>query len=124
MWRTPWPVDHVLRIIIHNFFVARGNQGEVAKMDRERLKLALEDRPLRSELDTINEMYDGRLRTAEAELRRHAAEQSNRLQVRGNTVLGGPFYDSGRPGRAGGGGGVVVRREGGIRGGWLCGRTE
>ena len=51
-------------------------------MDRERLKLALEDRPLRSELDAINEMYESRLKTAEAELRRHATEKSNRLQVR------------------------------------------
>ena len=75
-------------------------------MDRERLKLALEDRPLRSELDAINELYEGRLRTIEAELRQHAAEQSNRLQVSGNTVWGGPFYDSSRP--VGWRGGVLI----------------
>ena len=70
-------------------------------MDRERLKLALEDRPLRSELDTINEQYEGRLRTAEAELRRHAAEQSNRLQVRGDTVFGWSLLRLGSASRMG-----------------------
>lgn len=56
-------------------------QVEVAKMERERMKLALEDRPVRSEFEALNELHEDRLRTAEAELRRLIAELSNRLQV-------------------------------------------
>lgn len=50
-------------------------------MERERMKLALEDRPVRSEFEALNELHEDRLRTAEAELRRLIAELSNRLQV-------------------------------------------
>lgn len=56
-------------------------QVEVAKMERERMKLALEDRPVRSEFEALNELQAGRLRTTEAELRRLIAELSNRIQV-------------------------------------------
>lgn len=50
-------------------------------MERERMKLALEDRPVRSEFEALNELHEDRLRTTEAELRRLIAELSNRLQV-------------------------------------------
>ncbi|CBN73819.1 hypothetical protein Esi_0007_0108 [Ectocarpus siliculosus] len=53
---------------------------EVAKMERERIKLALEDRPVRSEFEALNDLHEGRLRTTETELRRLIAELSNRLQ--------------------------------------------
>lgn len=56
-------------------------KGEVANMERERLKLALQDRPLRSELESLNELQERRVRTTGAELRQHAAELSGRLQV-------------------------------------------
>lgn len=45
------------------------------------MKLALEDRPVRSEVEALDELHEGRLRTTEAELRRVVASQSNRLQV-------------------------------------------
>lgn len=51
-------------------------------MERERIKLALEDRPVRSEFEALNDLQEGRLRTTETELRRLVAELSNRLQVR------------------------------------------
>ena len=50
-------------------------------MERERMKLALEDRPVRSEFEALNELHEDRLRTMEAELRRLIAELSNRVQV-------------------------------------------
>lgn len=52
-------------------------------MERERMKLALEDSPLRSELESLNDLHEGRLRAAQSELRHNTAEKSNRLQVRG-----------------------------------------
>ncbi|CAM9243513.1 unnamed protein product, partial [Ectocarpus fasciculatus] len=55
-------------------------KAEVAKMERERIKLALEDRPVRSEFEALNDLQEGRLRTTETELRRLVAELSNRLQ--------------------------------------------
>lgn len=57
-------------------------QAEVAKMERERMKLALDDRPVRSELEALNKFHEDRLRATEAELRRLTAELSNRVQVR------------------------------------------
>lgn len=54
---------------------------EVAKMERERIKLALDDRPVRSELEALNKFHEDRLRTTQAELRRLTAELSNRVQV-------------------------------------------
>eukprot|EP00903_Cladosiphon_okamuranus_P008557 g8211.t1 len=56
-------------------------KGEVAKMERERMKLALEDRPVRSEFEALNELHEDRLRATEGELRRLIAELSNRLQA-------------------------------------------
>lgn len=50
-------------------------------MERERIKLALEDRPLRSEFESLNELHEDRLRAAEAELRRLIAQLSSRVQV-------------------------------------------
>lgn len=50
-------------------------------MERERMKLALEDRPVRSEFEALNELHEDRLRATEGELRRLVAELSNRLQV-------------------------------------------
>lgn len=59
-------------------------KAEVANMERERLKLALQDRPLRSELKSLNDLHEGRLKTTEVELRQCTAELSNRLQVSGS----------------------------------------
>lgn len=56
-------------------------------MERERMKLALEDRPVRSEFEALNELHEDRLRTTEAELRRLIAELSNRLQVCGTKCM-------------------------------------
>ncbi|CAM9160584.1 unnamed protein product, partial [Hapterophycus canaliculatus] len=53
---------------------------EVAKMERELIKLALEDRPVRSEFVALDELHEGRLRTTETELRRITSSLSNRLQ--------------------------------------------
>ncbi|CAN0536857.1 unnamed protein product [Ectocarpus sp. 12 AP-2014] len=50
-------------------------------MERERIKLALEDRPVRSEFEALNDLHEGRLRTTKTELRRLVSELSNRLQV-------------------------------------------
>lgn len=56
-------------------------------MERERIKLALEDRPVRSEFEALNELHEDRLKTTEAELRRLIAELSNRLQVSGVVMM-------------------------------------
>ncbi len=50
-------------------------------MERERMKLALDDRPVRSEFEALNKLHEDRLRATEAELRRLTAELSNRVQV-------------------------------------------
>ncbi|CAN0270172.1 unnamed protein product [Ascophyllum nodosum] len=54
---------------------------QVASVEQERMKLALQDIPLRSELESLSELHDARLRATEAELRRHTAESSNHLQT-------------------------------------------
>lgn len=61
-------------------------KAEVAKMERERMTLAMQDRPLRSELESLNELHEGRLKAMEVELRRHTMEVSTRLQVWGCNV--------------------------------------
>lgn len=61
-------------------------KAEVAKMERERMTLAMQDRPLRSELESLNELHEGRLKATEVELRRHTMEVSTRLQVWGCNV--------------------------------------
>lgn len=50
-------------------------------MERERMTLAMQDRPLRSELESLNELNERRLKATEAEIRRHTMEVSTRLQV-------------------------------------------
>lgn len=53
----------------------------MAKIDRDRLNLALEDRPLKSDLEAMSDLHERRLRTAEAELRQHGTQLCSRLQV-------------------------------------------
>lgn len=72
-------------------------------MERERIKLALEDRPVRSEFEALNDLHEGRLRTTETELRRLVAELSNRLQV--HFGIFGLFHHSTIGQREEGGGG-------------------
>lgn len=56
-------------------------QVEAAKVERDRIRLALEDMPSRSDLDAISDLHERRLRVLEAEQRQFTMDSCSCIKV-------------------------------------------